>query len=176
MKKVKKIVSMVLVCSCLFSMISMASTSRRGNVGVPQGNTVFLTDGQTYSKDTELSATRGSILSSCTVIISNAGGGAIGIYADTRAHVEFDWGFLTVYLDKWIEEEQVWEMQEMYEMEVFASDDPDEWLTTMTMAFDETKYPPGNYYRLRGVHEVEADGQYAVMTTRTAGLLITSTP
>lgn len=176
MRRIKKIVSMVLVFSCLCSMSSMASTSRRGNVSVPQGNTVFLTDGQTYSQDVELSATRGAILSSCTLSISNVGGGAIGIYADTRAHVEIDWGFLTVYLDKWLEDEEVWEMQEMYEMEVFASDDPDEWLTTVTMAFDETKYPPGNYYRLRGIHEVEADGQYAVMTTRTEGLMITSTP
>lgn len=176
MKNVKKIVSIVLICSCLFSMTSTASTSRRGNVGVPQGDTMFLTDGQTYSRDIELSGTRGAIISSCTAIISNEGRGVIGIYADTRTHVPIDWGFLTVYLDKWIEEEQVWEMQEMYELEMVAADDPDGRFTTMTMAFDETKYPPGNYYRLRGVHEVEKDGQYAIMTTRTEGLLITSTP
>lgn len=176
MRRIKKIVSMVLIFSCLCSMSSMASTSRRGNVSVPQGNTVFLADGQTYSRDVELSTTRGAIISSCTMSISNAGGGAIGIYAETRTHVPIDWGFLTVYLDKWSEEKQIWQMQEMYEMEMVAADDPDGRFTTMTMAFDETKYPPGNYYRLRGIHEVEKDGQYAVMTTRTEGLLITSTP
>lgn len=176
MSRVKKIISMALIFSYICSMTSMASTSRRRNVGVPQGNTVFLTEGQTYSQDVELSGTRGAILSSCTVILSNAGGGAIGIYADIRAHEPIDWGFLTVFLDKWSEEKQIWQMQEMYEMEMVAADDPDGRFTTMTMAFDETNYPPGNYYRLRGIHEVEKDGQYAVMNTRTEGLLITSTP
>lgn len=176
MRKIRRIISIALAFSCLCSIPSMASTNRWGDVNVQQGGRNFGVDGQSYSSDTQTSATRGNILSSCTLTISNAGGGAIGIYADTRAHVPLDWGFLTVYLDKWSEEKQAWQMQKMYEMEEFASDDPEEWLTTMTMAFEETNYPPGNYYRLRGIHEVEKDGQYAVMNTRTEGIMITSTP
>lgn len=161
-----------IICN-LFSFISFGAVTKHNYSHVAPKNTELLPETQTYSKDTKLVLQRGTIISSCTLIISNVGGGDIGIEAETRCHRDVDWGLITIYLDQWIEEDQRWETKETYEFEFEPENGK---LHAMSVAFDETNQPSGYYYRLWAYHEADRDGKWEVMRTETNGVMITSDP
>ena len=175
-KIISKVISACLVISCLFTMTSYAATGKNGNLHVPPTNTKLLTNGQTYSEDTTQALQRGSILAASVLNISNAGGGEIGILADTMCHVDVDAIYVTIYLDCYNEETDKWSNKRVYQFEFTPEDTPDGKLHAMLINFHETEQEPGHYYRLWAYHEVEKNGVWETMRTASDGVLITSTP
>lgn len=175
MKKVLKIIIISTVLSMLLSMMTLAASGHSNVLTAPIG-TELLTEDQKYSTDTLLVLERGMILSSCTIRITNEGYGKIGIFAQTLAHTSIDRGYITIYLDRWSEEEQTWDNMEKYEFEFLPEDEPTGELHAMAVDFDNTDQEPGYYYRLWSYHEVEKEGNWEGKKVRTDGILITDTP
>lgn len=175
-KMILKLVSLCLIISYIFTTTSFASTGRSGVIHVPPMDTKLLTEGQTYSKDTTMALQRGSLLAACVVNISNAGGGEIGILADTTCHVDVDAMYVTLYLDRYNQETGKWINKRVYQYEFTPEDTDDGKLHAMLINFHETSQEPGYYYRLWAYHEVEKDGKWETMKTGTDGVMITSTP
>lgn len=172
----RRIVSLCLAFSCIFTLTSFAASERPNISHVPPVDTKLLPSGQTYSKDNTLALLRGNLLSTCVLIISNAGGGKIGILADTMAHVDVDAMYVTIYLDQYNESTGKWINKKVYDYEFTSEDTDDGKLHAKLIDFNETSQPSGYYYRLWAYHEVEKNGAWETMKTSTDGLLITSTP
>lgn len=177
MKKITiRIVGMILLCSCIFTMTAFAATGRPNITHVPPTDTKLLPPNQSYSKDTTLALARGSLLSTCILNIYNAGGGEIGILADTMCHVDVDGIYVTIYLDQYNENTDKWSNKKVYMYEFTPDDTDDGKLHAELINFHETSQPAGHYYRAWAYHEVEKDGKWEMMRTATDGVLITSTP
>lgn len=177
MKKIiTRIISLCLVLSFVFTMPAFASNGRPTFTHVPPTNTKLLPPDQSYSKDTEQMLQRGVLLSTCVLNLYNAGGGEIGILADTMCHVDVDAIYVTIYLDQYNDETGKWVNKKVYDYEFTPEDTDDGKLHARLINFHETSQPAGKYYRLWAYHEVEKDGKWETMKTSTDGLLITSTP
>lgn len=175
MKRVLRVFAISAIFSILMSMMTLAAP-RYSDVHMAPTDTELMPTDQKYSIDTYLVLERGMILSSCTVRITNAGWGKIGIFAQTLAHTSIDWGYITIYLDRWSEDRQTWANMEKYEFEFLPEDEPTGELHAMAVDFNNTDQEPGYYYRLWSYHEVEKDGEWEGKRVRTDGILITDTP
>lgn len=171
-----KIASICLILSSIFTTTSFASIGKSGVVHVPPTDTKLLIDGQTYSRDTTQALQKGSLLAACVINISNAGGGEIGILADTMCHVDVDAIYVTIYLDQYNEANDEWINKKVYQYEFTSDDTADGKLHAKLINFHETGQPSGYYYRAWAYHEVEKNGNWESMKTGTDGVLITSTP
>lgn len=114
---------------------------------------------------------RGSIIDTATAIISNEGGGDIGILVETLAHVECDKIKNLAILER-LEGEQ-WKEIARYEFTAEKKDFPTEDLSGMTNEFTVENQETDCYYRVRGIHCVWVDGKSQAFTTMTDGILIT---
>lgn len=175
-KLIIRLVSFCLIFSCIFTMSAFAVVSGSGGAHIPPTDTKLLPPNQTYSKDTTQALQRGSFLASSILNIYNAGGGEIGILADTMCHVDVDAIYVTIYLDQYNEETGKWTNKKVYDYEFTPEDTEDGKLHAKLINFHETSQPSGYYYRLWAYHEVEKDGKWETMRTATDGIMITSTP
>lgn len=176
----KKIISKIgvfcVICSCIFSMTAFAAGGKPKITHTPPIDTILLPPDQSYSIDTTQALLRGSFLSTCILNISNAGGGEIGILADTMCHVDVDGIYVTIYLDRYNDKSGKWENQKVYSYDFLPEETNDGKLHDVLISFHETDQLAGHYYRLWAYHEVEKDGKWEMMRTATDGVLITSTP
>ena len=175
-KNIHKIIILCLVLSFIFPSTTFASSRRPNIVHVPPTDTELLPPEKTYSKDTTQALQRGALLSTCILNISNAGGGEIGILADTMCHVDVDGIYVTIYLDRYNEKTDKWENQKVYSYDFLPEETPAGKLHAVLLSFHETDQPAGYYYRLWAYHEVEKDGRWEIMKTGTDGVMITKTP
>lgn len=177
MKKIiAKIISIGLLFSCIFTITVLAATERPNITHIPPTDTILLPPTKSYSKDTTQALERGSLLSTCILNIYNAGGGEIGILADTMCHVDVDAIYVTIYLDQYNEDTGKWSNKKVYMYEFTPDDTDDGKLHAEIINFHETSQPSGYYYRAWAYHEVEKNGSWETMRTATDGVLITSTP
>lgn len=175
-KKIIRFISLCLIFSCFFTMTSFATDNRPNITHIPPTDTKLLSPNQAYSKDTTQALQRGALLASCILNIYNAGGGEIGILADTMCHVDVDAIYVTIYLDQYNEETGKWTNKKVYDYEFTPEDTEDGKLHARLINFHETSQPAGYYYRLWAYHEVVKDGKWETMKSNTDGILITSTP
>lgn len=117
---------------------------------------------------------RGSIISSGSLRISNEGGGAIGVFMQTLAHVDVDVTTFGLYLDRWITSEKRWANVAHYTFPFTKEEYPDEDLAMKSLSFKIVGQPVDCYYRLRGIHLVELNGEREMLSTETDGILITN--
>ncbi|MEG0369175.1 MAG: hypothetical protein RR593_04135, partial [Hungatella sp.] len=100
--------------------------------------------------------------------------------AVTTMHIPASWGMSTIYLDRWNETTQKWDLMKTYEKEYLPSDEADGELTSMTYDLLIKDQPSDYYYRVRAIHELEyiENGRtyWEGASTETEGLLITNTP
>lgn len=131
----------------------------------------------TSSVETIYGVERSTALGAAMSSISNEGSGVIGIYAETTMHKPVDWAYLTVYLERWYEELDSWQIEATYEQEFLPENEEDGELTSAKISTCVTGQPTGYYYRVRTLHELEFDdGWYEAKVTKTDGILITSAP
>ena len=137
----------------------------------------LLLGGETTSNDIVYGVERSTALATAMCSITNEGSGVIGVFAETTMHKPVDWAYLTVYVERWYEDYESWQIEKSFEKEFLPEDEADGELTTATFSVDVNDLPSGYYYRVRALHELEFDGDwYEAKVTKTDGILITSAP
>lgn len=120
---------------------------------------------------------RSTALATAMSEITNEGNGVISVCAETTMHRPVDWAYLTIYLERWYEDLETWQIEKTFEKEFLPEDEDDGELTTATLGAYIYDQPTGYYYRVRALHELEFDGDwYEAKVTKTDGILITSAP
>lgn len=114
---------------------------------------------------------RGSIIDTAIVQINNLGKGDIGILIETFAHVECDKIKNIAILQR--QENNKWVEVSRYTYDASKEDFPTEDLSGMTNEFTVKNQKTGYYYRVVGVHYVEANGKGQSFMTKTEGIKIT---
>lgn len=134
-----------------------------------------LLDASVWYSISENSEARSVALATALSEISNEGNGVIGVYAETTMYISVDWACLTIYLEKWNESTQNWEICEEFYQEFLPEETTP--LILVRLREYEGGQPTGYYYRVRAIHELEYDdGWYEAKVTKTDGILITNTP
>lgn len=117
--------------------------------------------------------TRGRVLSSVELQLSDEGNGVIGVYAATLCHTAVKEIYMTMYLDVWDDTQQDWVMVDNYEYRWKASDNPDKDLTDVSVSFLLEGLPRGRTYSLRGAHAAKNfSNVMEVMASETSGITL----
>ena len=137
----------------------------------------LLSENETTSREIVYGLSRSTALATAIASITNEGAGVIRVFAETTMHKPVDWAYLTIYLERWYEEQESWQIVATYEKEFLPEEEEDGELTTATLGVSVSGQPTGYYYRVRALHELEFDdGWYEAKVTKTDGILITSEP
>lgn len=175
-----KIGKSILISMILTLFFSVNSYARDNEAYQEEKNkiveSVLLPEAARSSESSNEDIMRSQALAGATSGITNEGSGVIGVYAQTRMHIPVDWAYLTVYLERWYEDSNSWQIEEIFEKEFWPEDDEDGKLTAVTFSKNVSGQPSGYYYRVRALHELEYGDNYEVKVTRTDGILITSAP
>ena len=160
MKRIlKKSVMLSLVLACLFSENVLARDMEKTAYDRIQG--------------IEKSTAMGAAISS----ITNEPKGVIRVFAETAMFKPVDWACLTIYLERWYEEEKCWQIEAEFEKEFLPEEQSDGELTTATLSVSISNQPMGYYYRVRAMHELEFDGDwYEARVTKTDGVFMEYIP
>lgn len=120
---------------------------------------------------------RSTAMATAMSSVANEGKGKIRVFAETTMHKPVQWAGLTVYLERWYEEENSWQIVAEFEKEFLPEDEEDGELTTATIAESVSGQPMGYYYRVRALHELEFDGDwYEIRVTKTDGIFMEYEP
>lgn len=119
--------------------------------------------------------TRGSIISTATVILTNEGEGKVDIIVETLAHKKVDEIFHTVILEQ-LQSDDSWLELGRYDYDVVKEDCPDQDLSGLTNEFKLSNLEINRYYRLRGIHFVYLDGKSQAFSTDTDALYLKKYP
>lgn len=178
MKKITSILSILLLCSCIYCTPSLAATIKSPvYIGVEEESLLLPVSQRTSNSRFQPSA-RGEAIAMSSLSISNAGGGVIGVVAHTFLHKKIDWGMITISLDKWDPENEKWVFLKAYEYEF---PDGNGASTALDVELNISDQDAGYYYSVRGYHEIEfTNGKnekvWESHTTQTNGVFITDTP
>ena len=120
---------------------------------------------------TEQSVRRGEFFARADLIITDEGDGNIGAFAVAYMDHAVDEVYITIYLDRWNEEEERWQMVTYYDAEFYAEDYP-EGLTDPTVDITFLNQERDHYYRLRSAFSAVYDNDYEGFSPTTAGIWI----
>lgn len=124
-------------------------------------------------RDTARSTAMGAAICS----IKDVGQGVIMVSAETAMFKPVDWAGLTLYLERWDEENKTWRIVAEFEKEFLPEDEEDGILNTASIEEKVSGQPMGYYYRARALHELEFDGDwYEIRVTKTDGILMEYVP
>lgn len=116
---------------------------------------------------------RGEILSEGSVEIVNEQNGEIYIGMYTLAHKNVDFIQHTYFLDQWDESRQDWIQIDSMKFTRTKEEEIDGTLSYLMTSDTISGYPVNRYYRVRGMHLVELNGDIEMCSTQTHGVLIT---
>ena len=178
MRKLKKIIFLsVALTSWLTTPVFARDVERYNEMKNTYVESSLLPSTEVVAYDLEQGTMRSQALATAMSEITNKGNGVIGVFAETTMHTPVDWAYLTVYLERWYEDLNAWQIELTYEREFCSEDEEGGILTSATFFTDISNQPTGYYYRVRTIHELEFDdGWYEAKVTKTDGILITSTP
>lgn len=172
MKMLKRVLSVTVMLIMLMVGTCYAETKMTWEeLSEGHAESVLLTDGQTSAKDTTQGVTRGKILSTSMLEITNNEDGTLHIAVDTYAHKIVDKIYQTVFLDKWDESEERWVQIDHWDFERSIEEEAD--LSYYHVGFTVTGCELNRYYRARAMHLVELDGIMEGKATETNGVLLT---
>ena len=120
---------------------------------------------------TEQSVRRGEFFARADLIITDEGDGNIGAFAVAYMDHAVDEVYITIYLDRWNDEEERWQMVTYYDAEFYAEDYP-EGLTDPTVDITFLNQERGHYYRLRSAFSAVYDNDYEGFSPTTSGIWI----
>lgn len=115
---------------------------------------------------------RGEILSEGAIEIVNNQNGEIYVNISTLAHKNVDRIRHAFYLDQWDESEQDWVQVDFLNF-VRTKEEENGELSYLMHSITITGYPVNRYYRVRGMHLVELNGDIETCSTQTHGVYIT---
>lgn len=125
------------------------------------------------SSDTYGNSGRGMLFAEGVVEILNRGDGQIYIRSETFAHRSVDRIYNVVFLDQWDDKRNDWVPIENWDVERFREEEPNGELSFLMFSITLSGYPVNKYYRVRGVHQVEYNGNVEGGSTATHGVFIT---
>lgn len=176
--KIKKSMVLSMVLACLFSGTVFARDIQKYNEArntYVHSELLPQTTKEAYDiiRETARSTAMGAAICS----IKDAGQGVIKIWAETAMYKPVQWAGLTLYLERWDEENKTWRIVAEFEKEFLPEDEEDGQLTTATIEEFVSGQPMGYYYRARALHELEFDGDwYEIRVTKTDGILMEYVP
>lgn len=167
----KKLVVCLIVLSFINIFPAYASETFYWNgieIQEDDGESIILPEGINRSSG----QTRGTIISTGIVSITNEGKGKVGLTIETLAHIRCDRICNGLILQKWNKTTEEWEEVLYYEFEARQEDNPDEDLILLINGVDVENLQPGTY-RARGLHAVYLNGEYEGFTSKTEGVQVT---
>lgn len=176
--KFKKVAILSLALSCLFSGSVFARDIHKYNTAKnTYVDSELLPKTEKSAYDIVQVSARSTAMAAAMSSIANEGKGVIRVFAETTMHKPVQWAGLTVYLERWYEDENKWKVVAEFEKEFLPEDEEDGELTTATLAESVSGQPMGYYYRVRALHELEFDGDwYEIRVTKTDGILMEYVP
>ena len=173
MRNIKKITIVAMLFCLLMTCTAWANVPSWESVPGHHGTSVLLDEDTTSSRDSYQQYGRGEFLSTGSVEIVNRGNGEIYICVDTFAYRTVDRILHQVFLEYWDEDFEDWVQVGNWFFQQTKEETPDGELGYLTTTLTLTGYPTGLYYRVRGLHGVEFNGEVEACSTRTDGVLIT---
>lgn len=168
MKRILKILSLILVINMVGLFTAYAVENNPDPIEV---YSELLPKNIKSDIATEQSVKRGEFFARADLIITDEGDGNIGAFAVAYMDHAVDEVYITIYLDRWNEEEERWEMVTYYDAEFYAEDYP-EGLTDPTVDITFLNQERDNYYRLRGAFSAVDGYDYEGFSPTTSGLWI----
>ena len=104
-------------------------------------------------------------------MISDEGDGNIGAFAVAYMDHSVDEVYISIYLDRWNDEEKRWEQVTYYDAEFYEEDYP-EGLTDPTVDITFLNQERDHYYRLRGAFSATYEYEFEGFSPTTAGIWI----
>lgn len=176
MKVMKRAVILVVVLCMFVCQPAYASELTWENAPGNHGESILLSANELRSQNRYQTVARGVFLSSGVTQITNVQDGRIRINIDTYAHQDVDRVFHTVFLDKWSEEDQDWYLIDDWYFSKSKEEVSDGSLHELETVITLSGYETNKYYRVRGLHGVEYNGEVEACSTETNGVLITDGP
>lgn len=118
--------------------------------------------------------TRGRVISSADLAITDQKGGKVGVYAELLCHEPMNEMRIWIYLEQWDPWEEEWYTVDEQKFEWVKEDYPDTDLTMATVSYIIPGQERGRDYRLRGIFGANnADGSLnEAWTIRTKDILV----
>lgn len=176
--KLKKTVVMSLIMAGIFSGNVFARDVQKYN----EAKNTYVESGlrpvtEKTARDIVQGNERSTALGAAICSIANEGGGVIRIWAETTMFKPVDWAGLTLFLERWDETSESWQIVAEFEKEFTPEDGIDGKLTIATLEALVEDQPMGYYYRARAMHELEFDvSWYEIRVTKTDGILMEYVP
>lgn len=173
MKGISKLLIASIIFSLLLSGSALGDERSRGSSWDNHEVSKLLDRSIKLSKDIINRYGRGEILSEGSVEIVNEQNGDIYIGMHTLAHKNVDFIQHTYFLDQWDESEQDWIQIDSMKFTRTKEEEADGTLSYLMTSDTISGYPVNRYYRVRGMHLVELNGDIEMCSTQTHGVLIT---
>lgn len=171
MKKILKSLFLFMMVNVLFtSNVYAIPYNASGETSIDESSEL-LPKGVKTDTASEKAVQRGNFFAQADLIISDQGNGNIGALAKAYMDHAVDEVYITIYLDRWNDEEERWQMVTYYDAEFYAEDYP-EGLTDPTVDITFLNQERDHYYRLRSAFSAVYDNDYEGFSPTTAGIWI----
>lgn len=170
----KKFITLILMftLSIQLFIINTFANERCFNLPKPVSvDSVLLDKNEKYSKVTERALLRGEFFAGADLIITDEGNGNVGALAIAYLEVPAEEVYISIYLDRYDEEKDLWRQVAYYDAEFYAKDYPDG-LNDPSVNITFTNQKKGYYYRLRGAFSAVKDNQFEGFSPVTSGIWI----
>ena len=173
MKKIKRLLGALIMIAVMMHGIAYAKEPTWEDFAVPTKISVCLPDTIFSSQDINRVQTRGRILSTAMLTITNEQDGTLYITVNTLAHQNVDKIYQTVFLDQWNEEKEDWVQIGYWEFVRDKEEESDGHLSSYPLGFTVQNCEPNKYYRARAMHLVQIGDDMEGKATETNGVLLT---
>lgn len=139
-----------IVLTLLMSVMSFAKT----NDWSDQGKVKNVEISKRYVSTNEARITgiaRGRLISSVEISLINLGNGVAEINANELCHEPMEKIKMVLYLEKWNETQEAWDMEERFQYEWKTGDDPEDDVSMEMVSFNVYGLERGYKYRVRGL-------------------------
>lgn len=171
MKKIIRLLVLSFVLSVLLANTVFGNNWE--NIPGNHGESILLDQSIRSSIDKTNRYGRGEILAEGSAEIANKQNGEIYIGMYTLAHRDVDFIQHTYFLDQWDESRQDWVQVDYMSFTRTKEEEADGTLSYLMTSDTISGYPVNRYYRVRGIHLVELNGETEMCSTQTNGVLIT---
>lgn len=172
MSTIKKTISLIFLFMTVMANVAFAQTKE---VGTMPGrvNNPLLGEDILISEGFSNQNIRGEFLAQGRVAIRNEKNGTITVNIDTYARKGVDSIYHVAFLDIWDNQSSSWEQVDYWEFEKTKEETSNGNLTYLSTSFTLSGYETNRYYRVRGVHNVDFNGDSEGCSSQTNGVLIT---
>lgn len=169
MKKIGRIITVAMLLMCLFVM-NIYAGPYPADTSVDETSTLLPKEVKRNAV-TEKSTRRGDFFIQADLVITDQGNGNIGAMGKAYMAHAVDEVYISIYLDRWNDEEERWEQVTYYDAEFYAEDYP-EGLTDPTVDITFLDQERDCYYRLRGSFSATYEYEFEGFSPTTAGIWI----